>query len=146
MLNNIKGHTPNKKLNATVVQIIISSLLERSIIKLFEVTAGVSPNQIGTHNRIKNKGKIKKKIIKKNTKSGKEYDTMTDKKINLAKKIEVPGKPIVIKTTKKDIYQRFGVLYHKPATCHALLVLYRFEIYSTSRNSEVVVKLWITIR
>lgn len=98
------------------------------------------PNHTGTQSLTKNKGNTRKNINKKKQNNNTEYDNSTDKNKNLAKKIEDPGNPIVIKITKKDKYQRFGVLYHSPEICQKSRVPYRFEIYSTNKNSEVVVK------
>jgi hypothetical protein len=56
----------------------------------------------------------------------------------LAKNIDVPGNPIVINITKKEMYHKFGELYHKLPNNKISLVLKRLLIHSTNKNSDVV--------
>ena len=75
------------------------------------------PNQIGIHSRTKNRGNTRKKIKRKKIKIPYEYERAADKKTNFAKKIDVPGRPIVVKTTIKERYHSRGARYHSPAIC-----------------------------
>ena len=81
-----------------------------------------SPNQIGTHSRIKNKGSINKKTNKKKKDNHHEHDTRLVRNTNFAKNIDVPGKPTVVNTTIKEQYHNTGELYHKPVICQKSLV------------------------
>jgi hypothetical protein len=61
-----------------------------------------------------------------------------DKNKNFIKKIEVPGKPIVIKVIANDKYHILGELNHKLPIYQISLVLYLLLIQSTIKNSDVV--------
>lgn len=105
-----------------------------------------SPNQIGAHVFIKNKGITNNSTKASIKKKPKDKETKAEKKINLATNNGVPGKPIVISIIKKEKLANNGLEKKRPETSVKSLELNLFEMHSIKKNSNEVVILCATTK